>query len=256
MGSPYTERAVLAQKEFNTFSIVARCAHSAQLGVAVATAVPAVGATCPHVRTDVGAACSQAWTNPYLARHTLDRIGDGATVQAALDATLNDDPERDRRQIGVVGRDGQVAVWTGADCTPWCGHATGDGFSVQGNMLTGPEVLDAMVAAIEKEAEDLAERLLRALEAGQAAGGDKRGQQSAALIVVAEEDYPLLDLRVDEHQSPIAELRRVLGIARRQLAPFVAAMPGKTGPKPLPQSVTDMLSLPPPARPGGGGSRR
>ena len=256
MGFPDTERAACTQKEFNTFSIVARCTHSEQLGVAVATAVPAVGATCPYVRTQIGAACTQAWTNPYLALHTLDRIGEGAHVQDALDVTLNGDPERDRRQIGVVGHDGQVAVWTGAGCTPWCGHQTGDGFSVQGNMLTGPEVLDAMAATFEMTAEDLAERLLRALEAGQAAGGDNRGQQSAALIVVAKEDYPLLDLRVDEHHSPIAELRRVLGIGRRQLAPFVAAMPGKTGLKPLPKSVTDMLSLPPPARPGGGGSQR
>ncbi|MCX4196775.1 DUF1028 domain-containing protein [Methylobacterium organophilum] len=147
---------------------------------------------------------------------------------------------------------GTGAAWTGAGCTPAAGHRTGAGYAVQGNMLAGPGVIDAMAQAFEESAaRDLDERLMRALEAGDAAGGDRRGKQSAALKIVAGEDYPLLDLRVDEHAEPVAELRRVLAVARRQLVPFVAGMPRKDGPAgALPDAVVDMLLKPPAQRPG------
>lgn len=241
-----------------TFSIVARCPSTGLLGVAVATAVPAVGSMCPFSRAKVGAASTQSWVNPYLALGVLDAIAAGHGARAALQAALAADEARELRQIGVVDAKGEAAAFTGAECTPWCGQEIGDGFAVQGNMLTGPEVIDAMASAYHASAgQPLDERLMRALEAGDAAGGDKRGRQSASLRVQGEEDYCTLDLRVDEHAQPVTELRRVLEIARLQLVPFVAGMPRRgIAAGPAPESVTSMLALAPPDRPGGGGSRR
>jgi uncharacterized Ntn-hydrolase superfamily protein len=234
-------------RELNTFSIAARCWKTGRLGVAVATAVPAVGAICPAVRPGVGAVSTQSWVNPYLGSDALDALVAGLDAQAALDHALQKDDARDLRQIGLVDAQGRSAAWTGASCTPWCGQETGPDYAVQGNMLTGPEVTAAMVAAFAAAAgESLQERLMRCLEAGEAAGGDKRGKQSAAIRIHDTEDYPLLDLRVDEHRDPIAELRRILGIAERQLIPFVAGMPRKGMPAgPIPDDVVALLALPP-----------
>ncbi|WP_018964134.1 DUF1028 domain-containing protein [Ancylobacter sp. FA202] len=239
-----------------TFSIVARCPSSGLLGVAVATAVPAVGSMCPFTRAKVGAASTQSWVNPYLALGVLEAIAGGQGAQAALEAALAEDEARELRQIGVVDHAGEASAFTGADCTQWCGQEIGDGFAVQGNMLTGPEVIDAMASTFRaSEGQKLDERLMRAMEAGDAAGGDRRGRQSASLRVQGEEEYCALDLRVDEHPRPVTELRRVLEIARLQLVPFVEGMP-KRGVKagPAPEAVTAMLALAPPDRPGGGGS--
>ncbi|MBB3770482.1 putative Ntn-hydrolase superfamily protein [Angulomicrobium tetraedrale] len=239
-----------------TFSIVARCPTSFRLGVAVATAVPAVGSMCPFVRAGVGAVSTQSWVNPYLALDGLERLARGQSAPEALAAVMAQDDGRELRQIGMVDAMGRVAAWSGTECTPWFGHEVGDGFTVQGNMLTGPEVIAAMAAAYRaSEGAPLDERLMRALEAGDAAGGDRRGRQSASLCVYSTEFYPALDVRVDEHAAPVAELRRVLEIARLQLVPFVDGMPRRGGsPGPAPAAVTAMLALPPPARPGGGGS--
>jgi uncharacterized Ntn-hydrolase superfamily protein len=239
-----------------TFSIVARCPRTGQLGVAVSTAVPAVGAMCPYVRPGVGAASTQAWVNPYLAIEALDRMAQGEPAPEALTAVLATDDARDLRQIGLVDARGRAASWSGELCTDWFGHIVGDEFAVQGNMLVGEPTVSAMAAAFrEAAAQELAERLLRAMEAGQGAGGDKRGRQSASLTVYDAEDYPLVDLRVDEHPDPVAELRRVHGIARLQLMPFVASMRKKSGAAAPPDpEVVRMLLEPPPRRPGGGGS--
>jgi uncharacterized Ntn-hydrolase superfamily protein len=242
--------------EANTFSVVARCARSGQLGVAVASAVPAVGSICPFVKAGVGAVSTQSWVNPYLAIEALRLIETGSSAQQALDAVLATDDAKDVRQIGVADRLGTAAAWSGAQCTSWFGHVAGEGFAVQGNMLTGPGVVQSMAAAMRAaEGFELAERLMLALEAGQAAGGDKRGRQSAALRVHEREDYPLLDLRVDEHPHPVVELRRIFVIAKAQLLPFVRGMPRKGATATAaPEEVTKMLALPPPYRPGGGGS--
>lgn len=239
-----------------TFSIVARCPRTGELGVAVSTAVPAVGAMCPYVRTATGAVSTQSWVNPYLATAALERIAHGRSAREALGDVLGGDDGRDLRQIGLVDAHGVAAAWTGAQCVDWCGQIVGDGVAIQGNMLLGAATLDAMAAAFAAGAEQpLAERLLRALEGGQAAGGDKRGRQSAALRVHAVEDYALVDLRVDEHAQPVAELRRVYEIARLQLFPFVLGMPRRGAPAgALPDEVSAMLLQPPPQRPGGGGS--
>jgi len=240
----------------NTFSIVARCPRTGRLGRAVSTAVPVVGAICPFVQPGAGAVASQSWANPYLALDALALMAGGTAAQEALDQVLSGDGGRALRQVGVVDAAGRSAAWTGDDCTPWCGHRTGSGYAVQGNMLAGEAVVAGMEAAFLDAADSgLEERLMRALEAGQAAGGDKRGKQSAALKIYGREAYPWLDLRVDEHPAPVAELRRVLGVAMLQLRPFVDAMPTREGvAAAMPDEVTAMLALSPPRRPGGGGS--
>jgi uncharacterized Ntn-hydrolase superfamily protein len=239
-----------------TFSIVGHCPRTGQLGVAVATAVPAVGSMCPYVRAGVGAVSTQSWVNPYLAIEALRLMGQGRSGPDALEAVMERDEARDVRQIGVVDAQGRSAAWSGKACTGWFGQVVRPHFAAQGNMLVGAATIEAMAAAfMHDETLDLAERLMSALQAGDAAGGDKRGRQSAALEVHHVEDYPLLDLRVDEHPHPVAELRRVLSIARLQLLPFVQGMPRKGGPgAAAPNNVVELLALPPPMRPGGGGS--
>ena len=155
------------------------------------------------------------------------------------------------RQLGIVDATGRAAAFTGRDCTGWCGHITGDGFTAQGNMLVGRETIDAMArAARDSHASPLPERLMLALEAAQQAGGDKRGKQSAYLKVFADEEYPYLSLGVDDHASPVAELRRVLEIARAQLIPFVDGMPTRRDPLGgIPPETTDMLMKAPQDRP-------
>jgi uncharacterized Ntn-hydrolase superfamily protein len=243
--------------EANTFSIVACCPKTGELGVAVATAVPAVGAMCPYIRSGIAAASTQSWVNPYLALTALDEVEKGHGSARALEIALGDDAARELRQIGLVDASGESAAHTGSQCTPWCGHILRPGLAIQGNMLTGPDVLDAMAAAFAASPEaDLAERLMGALEAGDAVGGDRRGKQSAALRVHTTEAYPLLDIRADEHAAPVAELRRILRVARAQLVPFILGMPRRGAPAgPVPAEVTEMLLRSPPDRPHGGGSR-
>lgn len=233
-----------------TFSIVARCARTGELGVAVATAVPAVGSMCPYHEAGVGAASTQSWVNPYLAIDALAAMRAGDPAVDALAAALAADAASAGRQIGLIGATGPGLAFTGADCTPWCGQFTGDDFAIQGNMLVGEATLASMREAwMADPSADLAERLMAALEAGDAAGGDFRGRQSAALRIVGTEAYAALDLRVDEHVAPVAELRRVLGIARRQLLPFVQGMPRRDRPgRALPADVAAMLLKPPPER--------
>jgi uncharacterized Ntn-hydrolase superfamily protein len=242
--------------EVNTFSISARCARTGMLGVAVSTAVPGVGGICPFVRSQVGAISTQSWVNPYLGMDGLQFLAQGMSAHETLDKLIADDPGRDVRQIGVVDNKGASAAWSGAQCTTWFGHITGTNFSVQGNMLVGERTVQTMAEAFTRtEGLSLPERLVSVLEAGQSAGGDKRGRQSAAILVHHQEEYPYLSLRVDEHAYPVAELRRIFEIARHQLLPFVDGMPTRKKPMgDLPKSTTDLLMTPPPFRPGGGGS--
>lgn len=241
--------------ELNTFSIAARCERTGMLGVAVSTAVPAVGAICPFIASDCGAISTQSWVNPYLGIDGIDLLKKGMSAQAVLDKLIADDPGRDVRQVGVVDKTGQSAAYTGKSCVSWAGHLNGMNYAVQGNMLVGSTTIEAMVAAFERtKMLDLPERLIVVLEAAQIAGGDKRGRQSAAMKVYWKEDFPYLDLRVDEHRHPVPELRRVFEVARHQLLPFVSGMPSRENPLgSLPDHVTAMLLTSPPYRPGGGG---
>lgn len=242
--------------QLNTFSIAARCSRTGMLGVAVSTAVPGVGSLCPFVAPGAGAVATQSWVNPYLGIDALPMLAQGHSAQATLDTLLAADEGRAVRQLGMVDRAGGSAAWTGGDCTDWCGHRTGPDYAVQGNMLVNEETVTAMEAAFLRSAAfDLPERLVIVLEAAQAAGGDKRGKQSAALKVYWKEAYPWLDLRVDEHRHPVPELRRVFEVARQQLVPFLSGLPTRTQVLgSLDKSVTDMIMTPPPYRPGGGGS--
>jgi uncharacterized Ntn-hydrolase superfamily protein len=236
-----------------TFSIVARCARTGALGVAVSTAVPAVGAMCPYVRPGVGAVSTQSWVNPYLAMQALDLLQAGSSAADALQQILQTDQNADLRQLGIVAADGSAVSWTGGQCTGAAGDRTGAGYAIQGNMLIGSATLDAMQTAYLDDTEmRFEERLLRTLEAGQAAGGDKRGRQSASLVVYRSEPYPYLDLRVDEHPDPVSELRRIFEVAVVQLLPFVESMPNKADAAGIPsQEVEKMLMLSPVHRPRG-----
>ena len=239
----------------NTFSIAARCPRTGMFGVAVSTAVPCVGGIVPYIKPGLGAIATQSWVNPYLGIDGLVLLEQGLSAEACLDKLMADDPGRTVRQLGIVDAQGRVAAHTGSDCVDWAGHKTGRQFTVQGNMLVGAATIDAMAeAAAASEASPLHERLMLVLEAGQAAGGDKRGKQSAALKVFNKEHYAWLDVRVDEHRHPVAELRRVFEIAKQQLLPFVDGMPSRHDPLGLiPAAVTAMIMTPPQYRPGGSG---
>jgi uncharacterized Ntn-hydrolase superfamily protein len=199
----------------STFSIVARDAANGDLGIAVASKFLAVGAVVPWARAGVGAVATQAWANVAFGPDGLALLEAGRDAQAALDALLADDERPDVRQAGIVDAHGRAATHTGANCTAWAGGVAGDGFCCQGNILAGPEVVESMAEGYLTAGGTFANRLLTALEAGQAAGGDSRGQQSAAILIVrAGGGYGggndrWLDLRVDDHVSPLPELRRL-----------------------------------------------
>ncbi|HYT98607.1 MAG TPA: DUF1028 domain-containing protein [Casimicrobiaceae bacterium] len=213
-----------------TWSIVARDA-SGSLGVAIASRFFAVGALCPYVRAHVGALATQALCNPLYASPALDAMSRGddpASIVAALTAA---DDGRDHRQIHMIDARSRIGAYTGPSCVDWCGQSSGAGFSVAGNMLAGPAVLSATAAAYEAAASrPFALRLIAALVAGQAAGGDKRGKQAAAVLIATTEDYPALDLRVDDHPEPIEELERLYEKSGERFRPFVACLPSRHRP--------------------------
>lgn len=215
----------------NTFSVVARCPRTNMLGVGVASKYLAVGAVCSHTQAGVGAISTQAYGNPYLGIDGLNLLHQGASAQDTLTRLLNQDPGREKRQLIIINSRGQTAAFTGTQTTPWCGHRQGQNYVVAGNMLIGREVIEAMSRAFEQSAQqELAERLLQALEAGQQAGGDKRGKQAAHLQVVHTEAWKYVDLRVDDHPEPVAELRRIFELAKRELFPFRRLYPTRTNP--------------------------
>jgi len=203
-----------------TFSIVARSADGESWGVAVASKFLAVGSAVPAAVAGVGAIATQADANVAYKGLALSHLDDGATASVALQRLLEEDPGRDHRQVGIVDVEGSAATHTGHACIDWAGGETGDGYAVQGNCLAGEDVVLAMVAAWESSPPDLplAHRLLAALTAGDEAGGDKRGRQCAALLVVREGagygggDDIAVDLRVDDHVAPIPELARLLDL--------------------------------------------
>jgi uncharacterized Ntn-hydrolase superfamily protein len=202
-----------------TFSIVARSEDGRSLGVAVASKFLAVGSAVPAAAADVGAIATQAHANLAYRRDGLRLLAEGRGAAATLAALVEGDDARDTRQAGVVDAGGGSATFTGTACSPWAGGRTGPGYAVQGNILTGPEVVESMERAwAQGSGLRMAQRLLAALTAGDAAGGDRRGRQSAALYVVRKEagygggDDVEMDLRVDDHSDPVPELRRLLDL--------------------------------------------
>jgi uncharacterized Ntn-hydrolase superfamily protein len=213
-----------------TWSIVARD-RSGTFGVTVASRFFAVGALCPYARSDVGALATQALVNPGYGPAGLDRLARGDSPQQVVDALVADDEGREHRQVHLIDARGRTAAYTGAQCIGWCGHVTADGLSVAGNMLAGERVLtDTVEAFLEHDPLPLAERLMVAMEAGEAAGGDKRGKQAAALRIVTTESYPLLDLRVDDHPDPLVELRRLYDVSLERFQAFVSCLPSRARP--------------------------
>ncbi len=203
-----------------TWSIVTHDPDTGAFAVAVATKAFAVGASCPFVRSGVGAVSTQSFTNRYLGPAILDALARGLPPDAAIEGALAGDAGRGLRQVHAVDRHGRTAAWTGQNCVEWCGSVAGPGISVAGNMLSGEPTVAATLAAWESSrALDLPERLMAAMEAGEAAGGDRRGRQSAAMVLTTTEDFPDLNLRVDDSPAPLPELRRLLGIWRVERAP-------------------------------------
>jgi uncharacterized Ntn-hydrolase superfamily protein len=209
----------LAQRK-STFSIVAVDLEAGEAGCAVQSKYFAVGSVVPWVRAGIGAVATQAAGVAIYGARALEAIERGSSPEDALAAVLADDPGRETRQLGAVTAGGRAAAFTGADCLDWAGHRVGAGYAVQGNILAGEAVVDEMARAYEETVGPLVERLVAALEAGQAAGGDKRGQQSAALVVerigahaeTREGIDRVCELRVEDHPEPIVELRRLVGI--------------------------------------------
>jgi uncharacterized Ntn-hydrolase superfamily protein len=213
-----------------TWSLIARDASGA-FGVAVASKFFAVGALCPHARSGVGALATQALLNPLYVAPGLDALAQGLAPAAIIERLTSVDEGRDHRQLHLIGASGQAAAYTGSACIDWCGHTAGEGYSVAGNMLAGPQVIEATAQAYEANASlPFAERLIVALAAGEAAGGDKRGKQAAALLTYTTEDYCALDIRVDDHAEPIQELRRLYDKSLERYQPFSACLPSRRRP--------------------------
>jgi uncharacterized Ntn-hydrolase superfamily protein len=204
-----------------TWSLIARDPSTGAFGIAVATRFFAVGALCPHGEGGVGALATQALINPLYGPRGLRLLRDGAMAHRVVDVLTESDSGRAARQLHVLDAAGHGAAYTGTECVPWCGHALHDGFSVAGNMLSGPDVI-AETARANVASRDLpfAQRLIAALRAGEAAGGDKRGKQSAALKIYTTEEYPALDMRVDDHPDPLAELARLEAVSRERFVHF------------------------------------
>ena len=213
---PADERATC-----NTFSIVAFDPETNEWGIAVASKYLAVGSAVSWAKAGVGAVATQASVNVLLGNASLELMGKGKNAKETLDELIKADSGREIRQIGVVDKNGMTANYTGAKCNPWAGAKVGKNYTCQGNLLTGPEVLDSMAKGFEETKGSLGVRLLFSLAAGEKAGGDKRGKQSAALLVVKPNGGPnslgdrWLDFRVDDHPNPIDELIRVANLTSR-----------------------------------------
>jgi uncharacterized Ntn-hydrolase superfamily protein len=214
-----------------TWSIIARDEQTGRVGIIVATRFFAVGAVVPHIKTRVGAVASQALLNPFYGPQGLSLLQAGASAEDTVKFLTNADDGRDHRQVHVMDRQGRFAACTGRACVDWCGHQVRATFSVAGNMLAGPEVLEQTANTYEAHlALPFARRLIAAMRAGEAAGGDKRGKQSAALLIHDDEEYPLLDLRVDDHADPLTELARLEQVSRERWIHYRRLMPSRENP--------------------------
>ncbi len=217
-----------------TWSMIARDAATGRVGIIVATRFFAVGAMVPHIKTGVGAVATQAFINPLYGPQGLAWLEAGLSAQEIVGRLTTEDAGRDHRQLHVMDRQGRFAAHTGAHCIDWCGHVIRPTFSVAGNMLAGPAVLGETIRVYEAAGEvPFARRLIAAMQAGEAAGGDKRGKQSAALLIHDAEDYPIYDLRVDDHADPLAEIARLHQVAQARFVHFRRSMPSRQNPSGL-----------------------
>jgi uncharacterized Ntn-hydrolase superfamily protein len=223
-----------------TWSIIARDSLTGQFGIAVATRFFAVGARVPHIAAGFGGIATQALVNPYYGIDGLKLLREGRQPRDIVNTLIAADAGRESRQLHIMDASLRIASHTGRDCVDWCGHIAGNGFSIAGNMLAGARVLDDTAktyAANEKL--PFAQRLIAAMRSGEAAGGDKRGKQSAALLIHGEEEWSDLDLRVDDHADPLAELARLEQVSRERWVHFRKFLPTRQNPA----GITDRATI-------------
>jgi uncharacterized Ntn-hydrolase superfamily protein len=214
-----------------TWSIIARDELTGHFGIAVATCFFAVGARVPHVAAGVGAIATQALVNPYYGIDGLKLLREGRQPREVIETLIAADAGRESRQFHIMDAAGRIASHTGGECVTWCGHIEGNGFSIAGNMLAGARVLDDTAETyIARESLPFPQRLIAAMRSGEAAGGDKRGKQSAALVIYDEDEWSALDLRVDDHADPLAELERLEQVSRERWVHFRKFLPSRKNP--------------------------
>ena len=223
-----------------TWSIIARDDATGQFGIAVATRFFAVGARVPHIAAGIGGIATQALVNPYYGIDGVKLLRKGRTPREIVETLIAADSGRESRQLHIMDAGGRIAAHTGRECVDWCGHIEGNGFSIAGNMLAGARVLgDTAKAYIANERLSFAQRLIAAMRSGEAAGGDKRGKQSAALLIYGDEDWSDLDLRVDDHSDPLAELQRLEAVSRERWVHFRQFLPSRKNPA----GITDRATI-------------
>src|SRR5882724_884945 len=223
-----------------TWSIIAKDGATGQFGIAVATKFFAVGARVPHIAAGVGAIATQALVNPYYGIDGVKLLREGKSPRDVIEMLKAADSGHASRQLHIMDAAGHIAAYTGADCVDWCGHVEGQGFSIAGNMLAGASVLDDTAATyVVNEKLPFAQRLIAAMYAGEAAGGDKRGKQSAALLIHGDEEWSALDLRVDDHTAPLSELERLERISRERWVHFRKYLPTRQNPA----GITDRKTI-------------
>lgn len=207
-----------------TYSIIAVCPETGHRGIAVASRFFGVGALVPHIRGRRAAVATQGFINPLWGIEGAERLAAGETAEQVMADLIARDAGHPHRQAHMIDSEGAIAAHTGAACIGWAGHVSSDGVSVAGNILAGPQVITMTLEAFTQARGPLTERLMTAMEAGAAAGGDKRGTQSASLRIHRGEDYPWLDLRADDHPDPLAELRRLYDVAHERFLHMAEAM--------------------------------
>ena len=214
-----------------TWSIIARDNTTGHFGIAVATRFFAAGALVPYIAAGFGGIATQALVNPYYGIDGLKLLREGRAPRDIVEILLAADSGHTARQLHIMDAAGRIAAYTGSACIDWCGHIEGNGFSIAGNMLAGAGVLDDTAEAyLAGESLPFAQRLIAAMRSGEAAGGDKRGKQSAALLIHGEEEWPALDLRVDDHADPLGELERLEQVSRERWVPFRNYLPSRQHP--------------------------
>jgi uncharacterized Ntn-hydrolase superfamily protein len=216
-----------------TWSIVARDPQTGNFGIAVASRFFAVGAVVPHVKGGVGAVATQAFVSPLYGTDGLKLLEEAMSPDEIIKTLTARDDGRRQRQFHLIDAGGRNAAYTGESCVDWAGHLLDDNVSVAGNMLAGPEVIAETLKVYQQRTvagAPLAERLLDAMDAGEAAGGDKRGRQSAAMVVYRDQDYPWLRIGVDDHAEPLTELRRLYAVAQERFLHVAETMPTRQNP--------------------------
>jgi len=214
-----------------TWSLIARDPATGAFGIAVATKNFAVGARVPHIASKVGAVATQALVNPFYGVNGVKLLRAGKSPDEIIKTLTASDDGREQRQVHVMDASGRIAAHTGKACVDWCGHTSHEGFSVAGNMLAGSAVIEHTAKTYAANAAlPFARRLIAAMKAGEAAGGDKRGKQSAALVIASTEDYADLDLRVDDHADPLDELARLEEVSRERWVHYRKFLPRRDNP--------------------------